>query len=118
MDMLPAIGIGALIATLTAALMVGGDFAVPLGDLVLCIVWGGAVSCTAHFLLIFGSRHMLGAELTLLVLVEFILGPIWVWLFVNEVPSVLTLTGGVIVLSAVAGRALTGMRPRPPHSTV
>ncbi|MEE8303319.1 MAG: DMT family transporter [Candidatus Tectomicrobia bacterium] len=117
-DMLPSVGIGALIATLTAALMAGGDLAVLPGDLALCIVWGGIVSCTAQFLLVFGSRQLLGAELTLLVLVEFILGPFWVWLFVNEVPSILTLIGGVIVLSAVAGRALTGMRPRPPHSTV
>jgi drug/metabolite transporter, DME family len=55
------------------------------------------------------------AELTLLSLTEVVLGPIWVWLGVGEVPSPLTLAGGAIVLGAVAYQALGGVRrKRPP----
>ena len=38
--------------------------------------------------------------------IEFILGPIWVWVFINEVPSAMTLVGGAVVLSSVGGHAL------------
>ena len=53
---------------------------------------------------------MRGAELMLLVLVEFVLGPIWVWLFVNEIPRAATLVGGAVVLVAVASRAALSLR--------
>jgi drug/metabolite transporter (DMT)-like permease len=46
----------------------------------------------------------------LLVLVEFVLGPLWVWLFVNEVPRAATLVGGAIVIAAVASRAALSLR--------
>ena len=117
-NMLPSISIGGLAAALTGAVMADGNLALPLGDLLLCIAWSGIVSCAANVLFTFGSRHVLGAEITLFMLVDFILGPIWVWLFLNEVPSNLTLIGGIIVLTAVIARALTGMRPRPPHTGI
>ncbi len=66
-----------------------------------------------------GSRHLPAAELALLALTEGVLGPIWVWLGVGETPSLATLLGGAIVLGAVVGNALTGLRRwRPPIGTV
>ena len=53
---------------------------------------------------------MPGAELTLLVLIEFILSPMWVWLFVDEQPSLATLIGGALVIASVASRALASFR--------
>jgi drug/metabolite transporter (DMT)-like permease len=47
------------------------------------------------------SKHLLAAELTLFMLLEFTLGPIWVWIFVNEVPTSWTLIGGSVVIIAV-----------------
>jgi drug/metabolite transporter (DMT)-like permease len=45
-------------------------------------------------------------------LLEFALGPIWVWLFINEVPSRWTLTGGALVISAVLARSWMEFRSR------
>ena len=53
---------------------------------------------------------MRGAELMLLVLVEFVLGPLWVWIFVAEVPRTATLVGGAVVLVTVASHALLSLR--------
>jgi drug/metabolite transporter (DMT)-like permease len=111
-DMLPTAAVGALLAALVAAVMTEGDFGVSGHDLALCLLWGGGVSCAAHFLIVAASRTLSGAELTLLILVEFILGPTWVWLFINEQPSATTLVGGAIVLSAVTGHALWSLRSR------
>jgi drug/metabolite transporter (DMT)-like permease len=43
---------------------------------------------------------------SLLMLIEFALGPVWVWLFVNEVPSRWTLIGGSVIIASVAVRAI------------
>jgi drug/metabolite transporter (DMT)-like permease len=40
-------------------------------------------------------------ETTLLLLIEVILAPVWVWVFVAEEPEALTLVGGSIILAAV-----------------
>jgi len=109
-NMLPATAIGALIALLVAVLMTNGDLQVPLRDLAICFVWGAIISSAGHFLVVFSSRHLGGAELTLLILIEFILGPIWVWLLINEEPSKMTMAGGVIVLIAVASHAMFSIR--------
>lgn len=57
-----------------------------------------------------GSKHVSAAELTLLSMAEVILGPLWVWLVLGEVPARLTLIGGAVLLGAVAFNALTGAR--------
>ena len=62
---------------------------------------------------------MPSAELALLALTEVVLGPLWVWLLYAEVPHVETLFGGALVLAAVVGRALSGMRrTTPPFGAV
>ena len=53
---------------------------------------------------------MPGAELTLLILIEFVLSPVWVWIAIDEKPSTATLIGGALVLASVAGRALASFR--------
>ena len=45
-------------------------------------------------------------------LIEFILGPMWVWLGFGERPSNLVLIGGGLVLTAVAGRAFAMIRKK------
>ena len=51
-----------------------------------------------------GARYLPAAELTLLSMVEVIGGVLWVYLpifGINEVPSTLTMIGGVIVLFSI-----------------
>jgi drug/metabolite transporter (DMT)-like permease len=52
-----------------------------------------------------GSRLIPAGEVALITLLEVVLGPLWVWLFLAERPSTATLVGGVIVLAAVALQA-------------
>ena len=109
-NMLPIVILGSLLSALFAAAMNGFDLAVPAGDLAIALVWGGVLSCVVHVLFVFGSRHVQGAELTLVVLLEFILAPVWVWLAFAERPSVLALAGGALVLLAVASRGVAALR--------
>ena len=64
-----------------------------------------------------GSRSLPAAELALLSLAEVLLGPLWVWLFLNETASINTLVGGAVLLMAIAGNAVSGKRRKPPPIT-
>lgn len=109
-NMIPMVVLAGLLTSFSAFWASGGDVELSLHDAALCLFWGGGTSALGYVMFLFGSRHVTGAELTLLVMIEVILGPLWVWLFVNEVPAPETLIGGAIILVAVAGRALMALR--------
>jgi drug/metabolite transporter (DMT)-like permease len=56
-------------------------------------------------LLTIGARLIPAAEVGLITLLEIVLGPLWVWIFLGEQPGTATVVGGVIVLGAVALQA-------------
>lgn len=113
-NMLPTLVLsGMLIIALSLAVR-WGDLAISSKDILLCFLWGGVLSGVGNALFIVASRHLVAAELTLFMLLEFALGPIWVWLFINEVPTKWTLIGGLLVITSVTLRALLEMRRSAP----
>jgi drug/metabolite transporter (DMT)-like permease len=112
-DMLPAVCLAGISSALGAATMVD-SFAVSPRDFLLCATMGVVQLGVGLILFVNGSRHVPAAELALLSLTEVVLGPLIVWVGVGEVPGVLTLAGGAIVLSAIIGHALSGIRRKPP----
>jgi drug/metabolite transporter (DMT)-like permease len=52
-------------------------------------------------LLTVGARLIPAAQVGLITLLEVVLGPLWVWLAIDEQPSTLTLVGGAIVIVAI-----------------
>jgi len=52
-------------------------------------------------LLSVGARLIPAAQVGLITLLEVVLGPLWVWLALDERPSTLTLVGGAIVIIAI-----------------
>ena len=111
-DMLPSLIVGALLASSLAFVSTGGDVAVPTRDLVLCVLWGGVISSGVLVLFTAASRHLKGGVLTTLLTIEYVLGPFWVWLFIDEQPSVLTLAGGAVVICGVIGQVYLAGRPK------
>jgi drug/metabolite transporter (DMT)-like permease len=77
-------------------------------DLGLLVALGiGQIGLGLIFLTI-GGRLIPAAEVALITLLEVVLGPLWVWIFLSERPSAAVLAGGVIVLVAVAVQATAG----------
>lgn len=111
-DLLSAALYASLISGGFAAVVAGGDLAVPLADAFWCLVYGGPVVLLGLGLYIHGGRFVPAAEVALLSLSEVALGPLWVWLVIDETPSSLSLLGGGIVLTAVVMQILLGGRPR------
>ena len=109
-DMLPVLVLSSAIIMIIGVAVTGGDLDVPLRDIALCLLWGGFLSGFANWMFIVASRQLGAAEVTLVMQLEFVFGPVWVWLFVDEVPTQLTLLGGSLVLGAVLFRALAELR--------
>lgn len=79
------------------------QFAIPAPtQIIACALYGVLTTALGYILLLQGSRRINSGEAGLLSMLDVILGPVWVWLFYNEEMSPLVLTGGAIVLSAVA----------------
>ncbi|HET8801316.1 MAG TPA: DMT family transporter [Marinobacter sp.] len=100
-DMSVMLMFGALVLAGVAALLGGAQlpssrdfFFIAL----LCLVF----LPTACILIQIGPRYIPAAEVSLMLLLETVLGSFLVWLFLGEVPTRLSLVGGAIVFSALA----------------
>ena len=109
-NMLPVVILGTMLGALNAAFMSGWALSISFHDVALLFIWGALLSGVVHVIFAWSSRHVPGAELTLLILIEFILSPMWVWLLAGEEPSRATLIGGALVIASVASRALMSFR--------
>ena len=64
-------------------------------------------------LLSVGARLIPAAQVALITLLETVLGPLWVWLALDERPSTLTLVGGAIVIVAIVIQTRAAPPPEP-----
>jgi len=72
----------------------------------------GAVQIALPYVLFsYGLQRVPGVEGSLLALVEPLLNPLWVVLFIGERPTPATLLGGLLIVAAMAAR-YTVLRPR------
>ena len=64
-------------------------------------------------LLTVGARLIPAAQVGLITLLEVVLGPVWVWLALDERPGTLTLVGGTIVIVAIVLQTREAPSPDP-----
>jgi len=98
----------ALATSLTA--LVALPFAEPLQtgprDLALLALFGIGNYGAGFLLFMAGARSIPAAQSALVGMLETVLGPLWVWLVLNERPGVATLTGGALILAALLANTL------------
>ena len=82
-------------------LILKNDLIISKYDIFLSIFMGLFTIGIGIALVTWATPYLPAAEISILVLIESILGPIWVWIFLNETISVFELIGGLTVLSAV-----------------
>ncbi len=115
-DMLPQVLVAGVVSLVVAALL-APPFAASAHDLAVLAVMGSVQLGIGCLLATAASKQLSATELGLLALLEPILGPLWVWLLMNENPGPTTLVGGAIVLTAVlANEAFAAWRARPAAS--
>lgn len=116
-DLVPAVLIG---GALSAMVML--PFAWPLHaglrDVALLALLGFFQLGLPCMLMIRCARYLSAPAISLLALIEVLLGPMWAWLGAGEVPATATLYGGAVVLLALVLNEALGLRQRQPASGV
>ena len=77
-----------------------------LHDITMCFVWGGLLQGVGQSLLVLSTRVLRAAEIPLIMLLEFTLGPIWVWVLFGEQITFMAAVGGTLIFLAIFGLAL------------
>lgn len=116
-SMVPAMSLAGVLTALAAlplALWLEPGQLMPAtqSQLLAVVLMGLVVAPVSFALITSGPRYLPAAEVGLLMLMETVLGPLWVWLVIGEYPGDLALTGGAIVIVTLAGHALAGNRQR------
>ena len=112
-DATPIALLGAVFAAIIAAgilLMQGVAIMMAARDIGIAMLLGAGILSFGMILFTLGARVLPAAESTLLSLIEVMLAPIWVWLFLAETASMGTFVGGGILLVAVVLNAVAGAR--------
>ena len=81
-------------------------------DLALLAFFGVGQFGAGFLLFMAGARVIPAAESSLLGMLETVLGPLWVWLVLDERPAAASLTGGAVILAALLGNTLIDLLGR------
>lgn len=104
---LAAVVVGNALAAL-AALPAAWPFPAAPADAWAGVVYLGVFQIgVAYVCLTRAIRHVSALEVSLLLLIEPVLNPLWTWLVHAERPGTATLLGGAVIVSATAVRAVT-----------
>jgi len=87
---------------------IGSSLAISGWDLSLSLIMGAFTIGLGIALVTWAASYLPASEVSILVLIESVTGPIWVWLFLNEGATISALIGGAIVLGAVVLQTLGG----------
>ena len=99
-DMVPAQFTAGIMAAFIGFL-VAGNLSVSTYDLFLGFLAGTFQIGFGFILITIGSQKTPAAVVGVLMLTEAVLGPIWAWLFINEIPPISVIIGGGIIIFAI-----------------
>jgi drug/metabolite transporter (DMT)-like permease len=92
--------LGGFLSALPAWPLASG-LAIPVNDLWAMALLALMVVPAATLLLSWGPQLIPASHVTLIMLLEIGLGPLWVWLVLSEVPAGATVLGGALVLATI-----------------
>jgi len=99
-DMVPA----QFTAGVTAGIigfLVAGQLSISIHDLFLALMAGFFQIGFGFILITVGSQTTPAAVVGVMMLTESVFGPLWAWLFINEVPPIAVIIGGSIIVFSI-----------------
>ncbi|KIF81343.1 DMT family transporter [Noviherbaspirillum autotrophicum] len=108
-DLIPAVFLGSVFAAILM-LPLAWPLQTSLHDLAILATLGFFQLGLPCMLMVRAARHLSAPEVSLLALLEVLLGPLWAWLGAGEVPTQETLIGGAVVMAALVSNELAAMR--------
>ncbi len=99
-DMVPAQFIAGVFAAIVGY-VIAGKLSISLYDLFLASLAGFFQIGFGFIFITIGSQTTPSAVVGVLMLTEAVFGPLWAWLFINEIPSSSVLLGGGIIIFSI-----------------
>jgi drug/metabolite transporter (DMT)-like permease len=109
--MTPAVCLGTAMACV-AAFFLSGPLTVSAPDMAWLFLFGAVNLGAGLAMFVTGARLVPAALAALVSTLEPVLGPVWAWLFHDEVPGTRTVIGGAIVFAALFAHILNDWRRR------
>lgn len=100
-NMVPTLALSGII-TAIVVLPFATPFSVSVSDFALLMLLGLVILPVSSGMIILAPRYLPAPEVSLILLLETIFGPLWVWLVLYETPSVETFIGATVVLGTLA----------------
>ena len=104
-DFVPSLFIAGFLGVVYGFFM-SETIAVSQHDLLIIFLLGSFQHAFGFICITIGARSTPAVIVGLLMLTEALFGPFWVWLFINEIPSISVFLGGGIILLAVIFKTL------------
>ena len=99
-DMVPAIFYSGIFSLIYGFILID-SFTFTNHDIFMGFLLGVPQLSFGFICITIGSRSITSATVGLLMLIETLCGPLWVWLFLNEIPPSSVILGGVIIIFAI-----------------
>ena len=99
-DMVPA-QFTAGVAAGIIGFLVAGQLSISIHDLFLALMAGFFQIGFGFILITVGSQTTPAAIVGVMMLTESVFGPLWAWLFINEVPPIAVIIGGSIIVFSI-----------------
>ena len=100
LDMVPAMLYSGIFSLIYGAIL-SKSFEFSSHDLFMGFLLGVPQLALGFICITIGSRTTASATVGLLMLMETLCGPLWVWLFLSEIPPISVFIGGVVIISAI-----------------
>ena len=100
LDMVPAIFYSGIFSVIYG-LFLAGDLIFSMNDILMGFLLGVPQLAFGFICVTIGTKTTKAVTVGLLMLLETIFAPVWVWIFLNELPPTSVFFGGLIIISAV-----------------
>ncbi len=100
LDMVPAMLYSGIFSLIYGAIL-SNSFEFTSHDLFMGFLLGVPQLALGFICITIGSRTTASATVGLLMLMETLCGPLWVWLFLSEIPPISVFIGGLVIISAI-----------------
>jgi len=108
-DMVPAQFIAGILAAIIGY-FIAGKLSISPHDLFLALMAGFFQIGFGFILITIGSQTTPSAVVGVLMLTEAVFGPLWAWLFINEIPPMSVLIGGGIIIFSILFQSFYGKK--------
>jgi drug/metabolite transporter (DMT)-like permease len=105
LDMVPAIFYSGIFSIIYG-LILSESFVFTSHDILMGFFLGVPQLAFGFICITIGSRTTPSTTIGLLMLTETLFGPIWVWIFLNEIPPLSVLIGGCVIITAIILKSL------------